>query len=130
MSTQDPISDMLTRIRNGQIANKILVKMPSSILKKSIGKVLKEEGYIHNYYIHGTTKKELEIYLKYFRGKPVISKIHRISKPSLRIYKKNSKLPKVMDGLGIAIISTSKGVMTDRTARKMNLGGEIICYVS
>ncbi|CAL4325160.1 30S ribosomal protein S8 [Buchnera aphidicola (Eriosoma grossulariae)] len=130
MSMQDPISDMITRIRNGQIANKISVKMPHSTLKQSIGRVLKEEGYIKDYCVNNISLVELEIYLKYFRGKPVIVNIKRISRPSLRIYKKNSKLPKIMDGLGIAIISTSKGLMTDHLARKMGLGGEIICSIA
>ncbi|XRX42687.1 MAG: 30S ribosomal protein S8 [Buchnera aphidicola (Eriosoma harunire)] len=130
MSMQDPISDMITRIRNGQIANKILVTMPSSTLKQSISHVLKEEGYILNYVVSISFKKELKIYLKYYQGKPVISHFKRVSHPSLRIYKKNMSLPKIMDGLGIAIISTSKGVITDRHARKLGIGGEIICSVS
>lgn len=130
MSMQDPVSDMLTRIRNGQLANKYSVKIPSSKLKKSIIKLLKQEGFIKDFNIIGTSKLELEIILKYFKGKPVVEKIQRISRPSLRIYKKKNKLPKVMDGLGIAIISTSQGIMTDRKAREVGLGGEIVCYVA
>jgi len=127
---QDPVSDMLTRIRNGQLANKYSVKMPLSKLKKSIVILLKKEGFIKDFNITGTSKLELEIFLKYFHGKPVIETIQRVSRPSLRIYKKKNKLPKVMDNLGIAVISTSQGIMTDRKARKIGLGGEIVCYVS
>ncbi|MGK2959611.1 MAG: 30S ribosomal protein S8 [Candidatus Malihini olakiniferum] len=130
MSMQDPIADMLTRIRNGQAANKVAITMPSSKLEVAIAKVLKEEGYIQDYKIEGDTKPELEISLKYFKGKPVVERIQRVSRPSLRIYKKKDKLPKVMAGLGIAVVSTSKGVMTDRAARQSGLGGEIICYVA
>ncbi|QCI16159.1 30S ribosomal protein S8 [Buchnera aphidicola] len=130
MSMQDPVSDMLTRIRNGQSANKFSVKIPSSKLKKSIVELLKKEGYIQNFKITGTSKLELEVFLKYFEGKSVIETIKRISRPSLRIYKKKNNLPKVMAGLGIAVISTSQGVMTDRKARQVGLGGEIVCYVS
>ncbi|MGP1930963.1 MAG: 30S ribosomal protein S8 [Arsenophonus sp. ET-DL12-MAG3] len=131
MSMQDPISDMLTRIRNGQAANKAVINMPSSKLKVAISAVLKEEGYIKNYKIeYDTNQAILKITLKYFQGKAVVENIKRISRPSLRIYKKKDALPNVMAGLGIAIISTSKGVMTDRIARKAGLGGEIICYVA
>ncbi|MFP3036555.1 MAG: 30S ribosomal protein S8 [Arsenophonus sp. ER-LPS3-MAG3] len=131
MSMQDPISDMLTRIRNGQAANKAVINMPSSKLKVAISAVLKEEGYIKNYKIeYDTNQAILKIRLKYFQGKAVVENIKRISRPSLRIYKKKDALPNVMAGLGIAIISTSKGVMTDRIARKAGLGGEIICYVA
>ncbi|MGK2946809.1 MAG: 30S ribosomal protein S8 [Candidatus Malihini olakiniferum] len=130
MSMQDPIADMLTRIRNGQAAKKVAITMPSSKLKVAIVKVLKEEGYIQNYKIKGDTEPELEISLKYFQGKPVVESIQRISRPSLRIYKKKDALLKVMAGLGIAVVSTSKGVMTDRAARQAGLGGEIICYVA
>ncbi|QFQ32312.1 30S ribosomal protein S8 [Buchnera aphidicola] len=130
MSVQDPVADMLTRIRNGQSANKYSVKMPASKLKNSIIKLLKQEGYINNYNINGENKLELEVILKYFKGKSVIEKIQRVSRPSLRIYKKKNNLPKVMSGLGIAIISTSHGIMTDHTARKLGLGGEVICYVA
>ena len=130
MSMQDPIADMLTRIRNGQAASKIAVNMPSSKLKVAIANVLAEEGYIESVKISEGAKPELEITLKYFQGKPVVESIQRISRPSLRIYKRKDELPSVMGGLGIAVISTSKGVMTDRAARKDVMGGEIICYVS
>ena len=130
MSMQDPIADMLTRIRNGQAASKIAVNMPSSKLKVAIANVLAEEGYIESVKISEGAKPELEITLKYFQGKPVVESIQRISRPSLRIYNRKDELPSVMGGLGIAVISTSKGVMTDRAARKAGLGGEIICYVA
>ncbi len=130
MSMQDPISDMLTRIRNGQAASKVSVKMPSSKQKVAVAKVLKEEGYITDFAVAGDTKPELEVTLKYFEGKKVIDTLKRVSRPGLRIYKGASDLPKVMGGLGIAIVSTSQGVMTDRAARKASIGGEIICYVS
>lgn len=130
MSMQDPIADMLTRIRNGQAANKAAVNMPSAKLKVAIATVLKEEGYIEDYKIEGDIKPTLEITLKYFQGKAVVESIQRVSRPSLRIYKKKDALPEVMAGLGIAIISTSKGVMTDRAARQAGLGGEILCYVA
>ncbi|KGQ70486.1 30S ribosomal protein S8 [Chelonobacter oris] len=130
MSMQDPIADMLTRIRNGQAANKIAVNMPSSKLKVAIANVLAEEGYVENVKISEGVKPELEITLKYFQGKPVVESIQRISRPGLRIYKRKDELPSVMGGLGIAVVSTSKGVMTDRAARKAGLGGEIICYVA
>jgi len=127
---QDPISDMLTRIRNGQAASKVSVKMPSSKQKVAIAAVLKAEGYIADFSVAGDTKPELEVTLKYFEGKKVIDTLKRVSRPGLRIYKGANDLPKVMAGLGIAIISTSQGVMTDRAARKASIGGEIICYVS
>ena len=130
MSMQDPISDMLTRIRNGQAASKVSVKMPSSKQKVAIATVLKAEGYIADFSVAGDTKPELEVTLKYFEGKKVIDTLKRVSRPGLRIYKGANDLPKVMAGLGIAIISTSQGVMTDRAARKASIGGEIICYVS
>ncbi|AMA64764.1 30S ribosomal protein S8 [Candidatus Arsenophonus lipoptenae] len=130
MSMQDPIADMLTRIRNGQVANKSLVTIPSSKLRVAIAAVLKDTGYINNYEVEDNVKPILKITLKYFRGKAVIEIIERISRPSLRVYKKSNVLPMVMDGLGIAIISTSKGVMTDRLARQIGLGGEVICYVA
>lgn len=130
MSMQDPIADMLTRIRNGQAANKAAVNMPSAKLKVAIATVLKEEGYIEDYKIEGDIKPTLEITLKYFQGKAVVENIQRVSRPSLRIYKKKDALPQVMAGLGIAIISTSKGVMTDRAARQEGLGGEILCHVA
>jgi len=127
---QDPISDMLTRIRNGQAASKVSVKMPSSKQKVAIAAVLKAEGYVEDFIVAGDTKPELEVTLKYFEGKKVIDTIKRVSRPGLRIYKGANDLPKVMAGLGIAIVSTSQGVMTDRAARNASIGGEIICYVS
>lgn len=130
MSMQDPISDMLTRIRNGQAANKVSVKMPSSKQKVAIATVLKDEGYITDFVVAGDTKPVLEVTLKYFEGKKVIDTLKRVSRPGLRIYKGANDLPKVMAGLGIAIVSTSQGVMTDRAARKASIGGEIICYVA
>ncbi|GAB3241744.1 30S ribosomal protein S8 [Pseudaeromonas pectinilytica] len=130
MSMQDPIADMLTRIRNGQAAAKVSVAMPSSKQKVAIAQLLKEEGYIADYKVNGDVKAELEVELKYFQGKPVVELIQRVSRPGLRIYKKRGELPKIMNGLGIAVVSTSKGVMTDRAARKAGMGGEIICYVA
>ncbi|EKE67333.1 30S ribosomal protein S8 [Gallaecimonas xiamenensis] len=130
MSMQDPIADMLTRIRNGQQARKVAVSMPSSKLKVAIAETLKKEGYIAGYQVSGDVKPELEVTLKYFQGKPVVESIQRVSRPGLRIYKKKDELPKVMGGLGVAIVSTSKGVMSDRAARKAGMGGEIICYVA
>lgn len=130
MSMQDPIADMFTRIRNGQAARKVAVTMPSSKLKVSIAELLKAEGFIENYAVTGDVKKELEVTLKYFNGKEVIESISRASRPGLRIYKKATDLPKVMGGLGVAIVSTSKGIMSDRAARKAGMGGEIIGYVA
>ena len=130
MSMQDPIADMFTRIRNAQGANKVAVRMPSSKQKVAIAQVLKEEGYIADFSVQGEVKTELEITLKYFEGKPVIESIERVSRPGLRIYKKRNELPKVMGGLGVAVVSTSKGLMTDRAARKAGLGGEVIGYVA
>ncbi|ABJ90781.1 30S ribosomal protein S8 [Buchnera aphidicola] len=129
MSMQDPIADMITCIRNGQFSNKIFVIVPFSRLKENIVKVLKFEGYIINYKIKKNNNKVLKIFLKYFNGKSVIENIKRISRPSLRRYCNKRNLPIVMNNLGIAIISTSRGVMTDRIAREKGLGGEIICYV-
>ena len=130
MSMQDPIADMLTRIRNGQAANKVAINMPSSKLKVAIANVLAAEGYIESVKVLEGAKPELEITLKYFQGKPVVESIQHVSRPGLRIYKRKDELPKVMGGLGVAVISTSKGVMTDRAARQAGLGGEIICYVA
>ncbi|MBE4952421.1 30S ribosomal protein S8 [Haemophilus parainfluenzae] len=130
MSMQDPIADMLTRIRNGQAAKKVAINMPSSKLKVAIANVLAAEGYIESVKVLEGAKPELEITLKYFQGKPVVESIQRVSRPGLRIYKRKDELPKVMGGLGVAVISTSKGVMTDRAARQAGLGGEIICYVA
>lgn len=131
MSMQDPVADMLTRIRNGQAANKVQVTMPSSRLKIAIVEVLKKEGFIENFTIEGNNANPtLVIVLKYYQGKPVVERIERVSRPGLRIYKKRDALPKVMGGMGIAVISTSKGVITDRAARQAGLGGEVICYVA
>lgn len=130
MSMSDPIADMLTRVRNAQAAAKTEVKMPSSNMKKAIADVLKAEGYIKDYSATDAAKSELTVVLKYFEGRPVISTIKRVSKPGLRIYKSKDELPKVMGGLGIAIVSTSLGVMSDKQARTAGQGGEIICLVS
>ena len=130
MSMSDPIADMLTRIRNGQSAEKVSVSMPTSKFKVSIANVLKDEGYITDYRLEGEgAKQNLVIDLKYYMGEPVIDKIKKISRPGLRIYKSAEELPQVIGGMGIAIISTSKGVMTDRTARENGQGGEVICTV-
>ena len=129
MSMQDTLADMFTRIRNGHMAEKVAVAMPSSKQKVAIAAVLQEEGYINGYSVEGDVKPVLSIELKYFEGKPVIEEIKRVYKPSLRIYKSSSDLPKVSDGLGCAIVSTSKGVMTDRAARAAGIGGEVICTV-
>lgn len=130
MSMQDPIADMFTRIRNGQLASKVAVSMPSSKVRVAIAKVLETEGYIESSSVTEGVKPVLEVTLKYFEGKKVIDTIERVSRPGLRIYKKKDELPKVMGGLGVAIVSTSKGVMTDRAARKAGMGGEIIGYVA
>ena len=130
MSLQDPIADMFTRVRNGQQAKKVSVSMPSSKLKVAVAKLLKEEGYITDYAVAGDVKPELSVELKYFEGKAVIESLQRVSRPGLRIYKKRDELPKVMGGLGIAIVSTSKGLMTDRAARGAGIGGEIIGFVA
>jgi len=128
---QDPIADMLTRIRNGQAAGKKVVTMPSSKLKVSIAEVLKNEGYINDFKTNSEgSKTELAIELKYHQGRPVIDMIKRVSRPGLRIYKKANELPRVLDGLGVAIVSTNQGVMTDRAARKAGHGGEVLCVVS
>jgi len=127
----DPIADMLTRIRNGQMRNKVSVSMPASKVKHSIAAVLKDEGYIETYSIDPNEGKPLlNIELKYYAGQPVIEKIQRISKPGLRIYKNSDNLPRVMNGLGVAILTTSKGVMTDIKARAAGIGGEVLCYVA
>lgn len=131
MSMTDPIADMLTRIRNAQMAEKVAVTMPSSKLKASIAKVLKDEGYIDDFAIRENSgKAELDIALKYYAGRPVIERIERVSKPGLRVYKGKDDLPRVMNGLGVAIVSTPKGVMTDRRARASNVGGEVLCIVA
>ncbi|MGD9108944.1 MAG: 30S ribosomal protein S8 [Gammaproteobacteria bacterium] len=130
MSMQDPIADMLTRIRNSQMANLEQVRVPSSKLKAAIAQLLLDEGYILNYSVADENgKPTLTIVLKYFKGKPVISTVKRVSRPGLRVYKSCQKLPKIMGGLGIAIVSTSKGLMSDRAARAAGLGGEVLCYV-
>jgi small subunit ribosomal protein S8 len=126
----DPIADMLTRIRNGQSARKQQVTMPASTLKKAIAELLKAEGYIADYSVTSDVKATLTVTLKYYQGKPVISQVKRVSKPGLRIYKPTDELPKVLGGLGIAIISTSKGLMTDRAARAAGHGGEVLCVVA
>ena len=130
MQITDPIADLLTRIRNGQASGKVMVSMPSSKQKLAIANLLLKEGYIASVNVTGDTKKVLEIGLKYYEGKPVVEMIQRVSRPGLRIYKKCRDLPRIMNGLGIAVISTSKGLMTDRAARKDGLGGEVICYVA
>ena len=130
MSMHDPISDMLTRIRNAQRANKVAVAMPSSKLKCAIAEVLKQEGYIEEYAVSADAKPILEIQLKYYAGRPVIEQIKRVSRPGLRVYKGSSDIPTVMNGLGVAIVSTSKGVMTDRKARAAGIGGELLCVVA
>jgi len=131
MSMTDPIADMLTRIRNGQKARKVNVSMPASNSKEAIAKVLRDEGYITDYKVEGEgASKALVVELKYFKGKPVIEKIERSSRPGLRIYRGKEKLPKVLGGLGIAIVSTSAGVMSDRQAREKGVGGEVLCIVS
>lgn len=130
MSMSDPIADMLTRIRNAQQAKKLTVQMPNSKMKLSIAKVLKDEGYIEGFdIVKDSEKAALVITLKYFRNNPVIEKITRISKPGLRIYKSKPDLPQIMNGLGITIVSTSKGVMTERKAKQEGVGGELICFV-
>lgn len=131
MSMQDPISDMLTRIRNAQSIMKSAVEMPASKVKQAIAEVLKNEGFIADYSaVEGATHPTMKIDLKYFNGKPVIEMLKRISKPSLRIYKNKDELPRVKDGLGVAVVSTSKGVMTAKQARRLGEGGEILLYVS
>jgi small subunit ribosomal protein S8 len=127
----DPIADMLTRIRNGQRAGKVSVSMPSSKLKTSIAGVLKDEGYIADFRVQDEAGKAvMSVDLKYYEGRPVIDDLQRISRPGLRIYKGKDELPKVQGGLGVAIVSTSKGVMSDRAARAAGEGGEVLCYVS
>lgn len=132
MAMSDPIADMLTRIRNAQLVGKTTVAMPGSKLKAAIAKVLKDEGYIDNFEVQNieNNKKSLILTLKYYAGSPVIEKIERVSRPGLRIYKSCDEIPRVMNGLGVAIISTPKGVMTDRKAREGKVGGEVLCYVA
>ena len=131
MSMSDPIADMLTRIRNAQLSEKASVQMPASKLKKAIAQVLKDEGYVEDFLVRPADGKPmLDISLKYYAGRPVIEKIERISRPGLRIYKAKDELPNVMNGLGVAIVSTSKGVMTERKARASGVGGEVLCIVA
>lgn len=131
MSMTDPIADMLTRIRNGQKARMVSVSMPASKAKEAIASVLKDEGYITDYATEGEgARKTLSVELKYFDGAPVIERIQRASRPGLRVYRGKEALPKVLGGLGVAIVSTSAGVMSDRKAREQGIGGEVICIVS
>ena len=130
MSMQDPLADMLTRIRNNLARTKATVSMPSSKLKVSVAEILRQEGYISKYTVEGEIKKTLIIELKYFEGKPVIEMLSRFSRPGVRRYRSKSELPTVIGGLGVAIISTSKGVMTDKSARAQGIGGEVLCVVS
>jgi small subunit ribosomal protein S8 len=127
----DPIADMLTRIRNAQSVNKANVSMPASKLKSAIAGVLKDEGYIDGFVVRANEgKPEMEVALKYYAGSPVIEKIERVSRPGLRIYRGTQNIPAVMNGLGVTIVSTSKGVMTDRKARAAGIGGEVLCVVA
>jgi small subunit ribosomal protein S8 len=131
MSMSDPIADMLTRIRNAQLVEKSSVSMPASKLKKAIAQVLQDEGYIDGFVVRDNGGlPEMEVALKYYAGRPVIERIERVSKPGLRIYKGRDDLPRVMNGLGVAIVSTSRGVMTDRKARSLGVGGEVLCVVA
>lgn len=132
MSMTDPIADMLTRVRNGQAVGFETVRMPSSKIKEAIAKVLSEEGYIDRYEVEDVpgNKRELVIWLRYFEGRPVIEELRRVSRPGLRVYKNKDELPNVLGGLGVAIVSTSEGVMTDRAARSKGHGGEVLCVVS
>jgi small subunit ribosomal protein S8 len=131
MSMSDPIADMLIRIRNAQLVGHVETVMPASKLKVSIAQVLKQEGYIEDFALRDKgTKKELAIALKYYAGKPVIERLERVSKPGLRVYRGRDDIPRVMNGLGVAILSTSRGVMTDRKARADGVGGEVLCIVA
>ena len=131
MSMSDPVADMLTRIRHAQMVQKTSVVMPSSKLKVAIAQVLKDEGYVDSFSVVGeATKPQLEVVLKYYAGRPVIEHIERVSRPGLRIYKGRHDIPNVMNGLGVAIVTTPKGVMTDRKARQAGIGGEVLCYVA
>ncbi len=131
MSMSDPIADMLTRIRNAQSVEKAAVTMPASKLKVAIAQVLKDEGYIDDFAVRGDGgKSELEIALKYYAGRPVIERIERVSRPGLRVYKGRHEIPQVMNGLGVAIVTTPRGVMTDRKARASGVGGEVLCFVA
>ena len=131
MSMSDPISDLLTRIRNAQMVSKATVSVPSSKVKVAIAQVLKDEGYIDGFEVRNENgKTELQITLKYYAGRPVIERIERVSRPGLRVYKGSAAIPQVMNGLGVAIVTTPKGVMTDRKARATGVGGEVLCYVA
>ncbi|MBI5907819.1 MAG: 30S ribosomal protein S8 [Burkholderiales bacterium] len=131
MSMSDPIADMLTRIRNAQMVEKAVVLVPSSKVKVAIAQVLKDEGYIDGFSVNTNDgKPQLEIALKYYAGRPVIERIERVSRPGLRVYKGHGAIPQVMNGLGVAIVTTPKGVMTDRKARATGIGGEVLCYVA
>ncbi len=131
MSMSDPIADMLTRIRNAQMVEKAVVLVPSSKVKVAIAQVLKDEGYIDGFSVKTDDgKTQLEIALKYYAGKPVIERIERVSRPGLRVYKGHGSIPQVMNGLGVAIVTTPQGVMTDRKARATGIGGEVLCYVA
>ena len=131
MSMTDPIADMLTRIRNAQMVGQVEASMPCSKLKAAIAQVLKDEGYIEDFQVRDEGQnKELRIGLKYYAGRPVIERLERVSKPGLRVYRGSGEIPKVMNGLGVAIVSTSRGVMTDRKARADGVGGEILCIVA
>jgi small subunit ribosomal protein S8 len=131
MSMSDPIADMLTRIRNAQLVEKASVSMPSSKLKVAIAQVLQDEGYIETFKVSSDGgKSQLEIALKYYAGRPVIERIERVSRPGLRVYRGRDAIPQVMNGLGVAIVTTPRGVMTDRKARQTGVGGEVLCYVA
>ena len=131
MNMTDPIADMLTRIRNAQMTEKATVAMPSSKLKVAIAQVLKDEGYIDDFAVRSDgARNQLEIALKYYAGRPVIERIERVSRPGLRVYRGREAIPAVMNGLGVAIVTTPKGVMTDRKARQTGVGGEVLCYVA
>ena len=131
MSMSDPIADMLTRIRNAQLVEKAVAVMPSSKLKVAIAQVLKDEGYIDDFAVRSDgARNQLEIALKYYAGRPVIERIERVSRPGLRVYRGREAIPAVMNGLGVAIVTTPKGVMTDRKARQTGVGGEVLCYVA
>jgi small subunit ribosomal protein S8 len=131
MSMSDPIADLLTRIRNAQMVQKTTVAVPASKLKVAIAQVLKDEGYVEGFAVTGeSAKPQLEIALKYYAGRPVIEHIERVSRPGLRVYKGRHDIPQVQNGLGVAIVTTPKGVMTDRKARQAGIGGEVLCYVA